>query len=544
MNYKIAQSIGVNPILMAESNYKDAYYYIFVRFLNKYANEKDQIEGYKKLYKTKLGLNTTRKIPPIISIEKAFEKIKRLTIVNGEIVDFKFILFVDLVNVLAVNDKEFAITILQDYVSYFEQYERNQFYTLFSCMFSEDENLSFKKKIELLYKKLNDDVRKSFFTLIKALVIFLFFYNFTLATVLVCGILYIVRKNSSKKFISNLKTAVKRLNRISYDLKISKMLDSKLINEIKVSDYSDKNIAEYFINTNEAIQHFGLIPILSIWNANNRFFAKKETRVLITANMSAGKSTLINALIGKSIARTSQEVCTGNVCYIYSKPIEDGHIHLDTGFLNMNASAMDLTEFDWSKKIRIASYFRAFNVRVPRVCIIDTPGVNSAINRQHGMIAKNALQSEQYDKLIYVINGNKLGSDEEIKHLKWVADNISKEKILFVLNKLDDFKRVDDDIQISINHVYDDLRKLGFVEPIVYPISAYFGMLIKKKEFGEQLTEDEQDEYEYYKKKFNRPEYDLSRYGNNCSNETEREAIALSKRCGLYSLEEAIYGGR
>lgn len=306
--------------------------------------------------------------------------------------------------------------------------------------------------------------------------------------------------------------------------------------QILIKALCDKESAEIaFPFVNEYIEQY---------HKNMEFVKAPELRLIVTANMSAGKSTLINALIGKSIARTSQEVCTGNVCYIYSKPFEDGHIHLDTGLLNMNASAMDLTEFDWSKKTRIASYFRAFNVWVPRVCIIDTPGVNSAINRQHGRIAKNALQSEQYDKLIYVINGNKLGSDEEIKHLRWVADNISKEKILFVLNKLDDFKRVDDDIQISINCVCDDLRKLGFEEPKVYPISAYFGMLIKKKEFGEQLTEDEQDEYEYYKKKFNRPEYDLARYGNNCSNKTEHEAIALSKRCGLYSLEEAIYGGR
>ena len=50
--------------------------------------------------------------------------------------------------------------------------------------------------------------------------------------------------------------------------------------------------------------------------------------LLVTATMSAGKSTLINALIGKKIVRTSQEVCTGNLCYIYNQSVENNKILL------------------------------------------------------------------------------------------------------------------------------------------------------------------------------------------------------------------------
>lgn len=61
------------------------------------------------------------------------------------------------------------------------------------------------------------------------------------------------------------------------------------------------------------------LPLLNQYRANKDFFSKDEKRIIVTANMSAGKSTLINALVGKPIARTSQEVCTGNVCYLFNK---------------------------------------------------------------------------------------------------------------------------------------------------------------------------------------------------------------------------------
>ena len=54
-------------------------------------------------------------------------------------------------------------------------------------------------------------------------------------------------------------------------------------------------------------------PISSLieqYHLNSDFLSKNEKRIIITANMSAGKSTLINSLICKPIARTSQEVCT------------------------------------------------------------------------------------------------------------------------------------------------------------------------------------------------------------------------------------------
>lgn len=276
----------------------------------------------------------------------------------------------------------------------------------------------------------------------------------------------------------------------------------------------------------------------------NRVFASRQIRkFIVTANMSAGKSTLINALMGKPLARTSQEVCTSNTCYLYNKPYEDDRIHLENGMFTNNASQDELRNISWDVQTSIASYFRGIDNIQSRLCIIDTPGVNSAINRKHRRISREALKSEQYEKAIYIINANKLGTDEEITHIKWFSDNVPKDKVVFVLNKLDDFNIIDDDILASIEGVKKDLISLGFEKPVICPMSAYFALLIKMKENGDKMTDDEMDEYSLYVKKFKKPSYDLSKYyGGVCEETDDSETVAMSKKCGLYGLEKILFG--
>lgn len=284
--------------------------------------------------------------------------------------------------------------------------------------------------------------------------------------------------------------------------------------------------------------------LIQQYRKNSDFHKKQMRRFIVTANMSAGKSTLINALIGKPLARTSQEVCTGNLNYLYNKPFEDGCIHLKNNTFTYEASSDELANISWENKTHIASFFRGMNETAYRLCIIDTPGVNSAINRQHGRISREALKNEQYEKVLYILNANKLGTDEEIAHLKWISENIEKDKIIFILNKLDDFKAADDDIDNSISRVKNDLTILGFNNPLICPMCAYFALLIKMKLYGDQLTEDELDDYALYIKKFNRPMHDLSKYYDGIQVEPEdSEAVKMSKRCGIYGLEKILFGG-
>lgn len=280
------------------------------------------------------------------------------------------------------------------------------------------------------------------------------------------------------------------------------------------------------------------------YHENVSFLKKAVKRLVVTANMSAGKSTLINALVGKSVARTSQEVCTGNVCFISNKVFDDARISLATTDLTLCATPKELNDFSWQGTIAIASYFTGTETINDPWCIIDTPGVNAALYKNHSRIARQVIKELSCDRLLYVISPTNLGTDAEIRHLKWVSENVEQEKVIFILNKLDDYRSESDNISESITALRNDLTKLGFTAPVICPISAYFGYLLKLKLTHQPFTEDEQDEYDLLSKKFSKQKYDLSAYYDNLNeNDSDTTEIKLCKKSGLYGLEKLIYGG-
>jgi len=145
-----------------------------------------------------------------------------------------------------------------------------------------------------------------------------------------------------------------------------------------------------------------------------------------------------------------------------------------------------------------------------------------------------------------MINACYICRDEEIKHLKYVYKNVPNEKVIFVLNKLDDFRKTEDSISKSIEGIKADLQKIGFENPIICPLSAYFSLLLKMKLNNEKLSEDEQDVFDYYVKKFSKPEYDLSVYYEKTLSGISRNDDVLIKMnylSGLYGFETVLYGG-
>lgn len=330
------------------------------------------------------------------------------------------------------------------------------------------------------------------------------------------------------------KTAVKKASDlIAMYLRNKKKEKLKELLEIL---YNDKTISPGFDKTQSLILQFC---------ANRSFLAQKQMRVIVTATMSAGKSTLINALVGKPVTRAAQEACTTNLCFLYNKPFEDGHIHLLASPVRLNATYDELKTSGKDTVCSIASFFRALENQQVRICLIDTPGSNSALNLDHGMITQKAIVEENYDKLIYVLNACPPGTDDEIKHLKYVYKNVPYEKVIFVLNKLDNFDNSEDSISESIEGVKRDLEKIGFKKPIVCPFSAYFSYLLKMKLNNDKLNKKKQDNFDFNMKVFNEPEYDLSVYYDNSVNRITHnggELLNMGIKSGLYGLEKILYG--
>ena len=305
--------------------------------------------------------------------------------------------------------------------------------------------------------------------------------------------------------------------------------------------YKEKNLISNF---------YDIDFLLSRWWVNKNQLSKPIKKIVVTANMSAGKSTLINALIGKKLLQAKNEACTSREYQIIDKSFEDGLVSSFDKTLKLNVS-LDELKNDEKKgldKIYIGTYFNGLEDK-QRFCFIDTPGVNYSKNNEHERLTKKIIEQKDYDKLVYVINSNYLGTNDDAQYLEYITDKVKDKEIIIVLNKLDNFNIDEDNIKESIDKVYKDLQRYGLNNSKVCPISAYAGLLAKRKIAGEELSKIESRKLENYIYQFEEPEYDLSifyeddvnilvkNYINKHKNPEKDIYLQLLNNTGILSLE-------
>ncbi|MDY3874889.1 MAG: dynamin family protein [Megamonas funiformis] len=305
--------------------------------------------------------------------------------------------------------------------------------------------------------------------------------------------------------------------------------------------YKEKNLTPNF---------YDIDFLLSKWWINKNQLSKPIKKIVVTANMSAGKSTLINALIGKKLLQAKNEACTSREYRIINKSFEDDLVSAFDKTLKLNVSLNELKndEKKGLDKIYIGTYFNGLEDK-QRFCFIDTPGVNYSENNEHEQLTKKVIEEKDYDKLVYVINSNYLGTNDDAQYLKYIIDKVKDKEIIIVLNKLDNFDIDEDNIKESIDKVYKDLQRYGLKNSKVCPISAYAGLLAKRKIAGEELSKIESRKLENYIYQFEEPEYDLSvfyeydinilvkNYINKHKNHEKDSYLQLLNNTGILSLE-------
>lgn len=281
---------------------------------------------------------------------------------------------------------------------------------------------------------------------------------------------------------------------------------------------------------------------------DRQFISTKDKRILVTANMSAGKSTLLNSIIGKKVNKTQNDACTAKTHLLFNKAFEDELLYEYDYELELDASyevLMEDNENNNQNEIYVGTRFRTIGDVDISICFIDTPGVNSSQDRVHREISEQAISGAEYDTLMYVMNGENIGTDDDRKHLEYVFNNF-KGNVIFVVNKLDRYRKEDSVID-TLEQVKKDLSDIGYRNPIVCPISAYAAYLAKMSLFGETLNEDEQDELEMFYRKLKKEKYQFNRfysaeYNNIVVSEDENQQLLLHS--GLLSLEKILYEER
>ena len=247
-----------------------------------------------------------------------------------------------------------------------------------------------------------------------------------------------------------------------------------------------------------------------------------DFEVNVVATMSAGKSTLINALLRKKLMPAKQETCTATITTIrdtdsdyFSCVAKDKEEYIIQKEDNISLSDMErLNANPDVSRIEIEGKIPFVSSEDIDLVLVDTPGPNNSRDPEHKAATYRMLSESSKAVVLYILNATQLSVDDDARFLKRVADSMkvkgkqSKDRFIFVINKLDDFRTGEDDVAEAIKKVRGYLKDNGIENANIYPASALTALNIRTILAGNngEYDEDDIDEAELKVRKFNRNE--------------------------------------
>lgn len=236
----------------------------------------------------------------------------------------------------------------------------------------------------------------------------------------------------------------------------------------------------------------------------------KEFEVNVVATMSAGKSTLINALLGKKLMPATQEACTATITKIhdndkdnYAAEAFDQNGEKVITFSNLTYDLMEeLNSLPNVSKIDISGNIPFVTSEESSLVLIDTPGPNNARDKDHKFKTYNMLSESSKTLVLYILNAQQLAVEDDDNLLSHVADSMkiggrqSRDRFIFVINKMDEYWRDEDSVESAIQKVKDYLSDKGIENPNVYPLSAITALYIRDSLMSIKSMESDDDDSE------------------------------------------------
>ena len=226
---------------------------------------------------------------------------------------------------------------------------------------------------------------------------------------------------------------------------------------------------------------------------------KNIFEVIVVAPMSAGKSTVINALIGKELLHSANEATTATITRIHDKdnlPFFSGCAYGYKSELLKESNRIDAQILkEWNadpsiKTIDLIGDIAAIRNDNAELVIYDTPGPNNSQDDSHKALTMEIIEDGNYGLVLFVLNSTNLGTNDEYDLLQLVQNSLKNspnKKVIFLLNKKEKLENPED----TIIRVKEKLINIGFEEPLIFPISAYSALLLHKKINQQELDEDE-----------------------------------------------------
>lgn len=253
--------------------------------------------------------------------------------------------------------------------------------------------------------------------------------------------------------------------------------------------------------------------MIKSWEIVKKYHASTEKKIVFTATMSAGKSTLINAIIGRELSSAKKAACTSSIIEFCSLPSNRDAYYIYSGDNEIQGDGNFVQNYlkNNSNSLEVYGYFDS-ELSETKIRLVDTPGINSSRNPEHKKITREALKSCKDATIVYVIPVENYGAEDDYNHLKYIKKNVEYSDIIFVVNMIDTCDFEDDSLTQIMEDIKEHLISIGFENPRVYPISAKAGFELKHLSRDYVITENERASAEEFSKKFMKDEYRLLDY--------------------------------
>lgn len=244
-----------------------------------------------------------------------------------------------------------------------------------------------------------------------------------------------------------------------------------------------------------------------------------DFEVCVVATMSAGKSTLINSMLRTKLMPSKQEACTSIITKLkdndsphWQAEVYNKENRLIEAHENLSISTMERLNSDENVSVIKATgnipFVTADDVSL---ILIDTPGPNNSRDPEHKRVQSEFLNKSSKSLVLYIIEGT-FGTDDDNALLERVAESMSvggkqsKDRFIFVVNKMDNRNKEDGDTSQTLTRVRSYLKKHGIINPNLFPAAALPALNIRRIINGEIVDEDTAEETELKVRKLNRNE--------------------------------------
>lgn len=245
-----------------------------------------------------------------------------------------------------------------------------------------------------------------------------------------------------------------------------------------------------------------------------------EAEVSVIATMSSGKSTLLNAILGKEVLPSKNEACTATICRIKDVDgLENFRLRAETIDGKVISDWKEINSDDIKKyneegnKMGINLFLEGdvpgINSDEMNLILIDTPGPNNSQNTEHKEATYKFIKDTKNNPLVlYVMNATQHGTNDDANLLSEISEIVknngkqAEERFIFALNKIDCFDPEKESINTLIENSKEYLRRFGIENPKIFPISAEAAKLVRLRECGEELSRAQRGNLQSYEMNF------------------------------------------